>query len=130
MDLPLEFEFDRHKVPLSNGQKTFGKSLNGIQITMSGSFGVGTDGSTLTTSEQAMWGAFGEIGTHLATGGAEQFLEFFVYYDSASSTYRKLKRVRPVSFAASLGDDKNKLFGWTMVLFSEDPNIYVTAPGA
>lgn len=133
LDLPFQFAFSRHSVPLSDGEVTFGRKVNGVDITISGVFGVYgdlTDGEVQVCSEADMWSVVEDFTTFLAAGGREQRLEFFVYYDDVEDTYRKFKNVRPVSFVPQIGDGSYSVWPYTLQLMAEDPNIYTTEPGS
>lgn len=128
-DLPLSFSFDTHKVPLRDGAKTFGLSMDAFTVTFSGQLGTGTDGTTKCLTELAMFDAYTTMASHLAAGDHTNKVELFLFYDSSTSTFRKFKGVRPQTFALQLGDDKCHIFGYTATFFVEDPNVYTTAAG-
>lgn len=130
--MPFEWMWDRHSVPLAAGEKTFGKKMGGITVTMSGQLAIGgdtTSGDSEVFGEDGMWGLVEDFANHLNTGDAEQFLELFLYFDDVADEYRKFKSVRPISFVPQFGDDKFSLWGFSLQLFIGDPTIYTTGPG-
>lgn len=128
-DLPFGFSFDTHKVPLKDGAKTFGRSADAFTVTFAGQIGIGTDGSTKRLTELAMFDDYTLFASHLAAGDKDTKVELFLFYDSASSTYRKFKNVRPQTFALQLGDQNCHIYAYTATFFVEDPNVYTTAEG-
>lgn len=58
--------------------------------------------------------------------------ELFMYYDSASSTYRKYKRCVKTSLSTGIGDGEyaSKIFSMNLQMVILDPVMYSTAPGA
>lgn len=77
-----------------------------------------------------MWIEIESMRTKLLSADDAEKLEFFVYHDTATTTYRKFKKVRPVSLQPSVGDGAHIIFGYQLVLLAEDVAIYSTAAGS
>jgi hypothetical protein len=118
-----------HKVPRVAGAVSYGLALESVPISITGELAKNASGITLT--EQEMWTELETLRGKLAAADDAEKLELFVYHDaSGGGTYRKFKQVRPVSLQASIGDDRNVVFGYQLVLMAENPVIYTTAPGS
>jgi len=114
-------------VPLKTGVDITGVSRDGVQISVTGEFGI--QDSDVELTEQAMFTEVENLDAKLDVEGDTKY-EFFIYYDSGSSTYRKFKQCSTANFDWDVGDDQNKLFTYAISIKSEDPVIYTTAEGA
>lgn len=128
LDIGWSWKQQEHKVPRTAGATSYGLALDSVPITVVGEFG--KSASAVTDSEQEMWTELETMRSKLAAADDSEKLEFFVYHDSSGGTYRKFKKVRPVSLQPSVGDSTRIIFGYQLVLMAEDVVIYDTSAGS
>lgn len=126
-----EYDEDRKKSVMVEGEQISGCSRNAVTITLSGSNQISTDGTTDTKvcTFQTQFSAYTQFRAACHTTNADKY-ELFIIYDAASSYYRKFKRVSCKSFSCDMGDDNRIELPYNVVFTAEDPTIYTTAPGA
>lgn len=127
LTLPQSWKYETHKVPLADGGTTYGLSRNPFEITIQGEFG--SVGATKKITEEEMWGVFTGVNNVINIGPTDSKLEFFLYYDSSSTTYVKYKSVYPIDFTVNMGDDDYVIFPYSLVLGVDDATVYTTAEG-
>lgn len=115
------WDFDRFHVPLAEGDVTVGHSRRGLEIAIEGR--IGTQAGALRGTEEEM---FDEIAALRSTLGAGEF-ELFLYYDTASGTYRKFRSCSTIRFESDLSDPH--LFAYQALIHADDPAVYSTPPG-
>jgi len=97
-------------------------------VSITGQLAKTTFGGTVTYTEQEMFELFENLQSFVNSGDKQ--MELFVYYDLATTTYRKYKKVYAKSLMTDIGDNDWHVFPWTMQLILADPVLYTTAPGA
>ncbi|MBT4865283.1 MAG: hypothetical protein HON53_09210 [Planctomycetaceae bacterium] len=120
------WDFEQFKVPLANGDSVVGHSRQGIDIRIEGQ--VGTQAGGLKISEADMFGELEQLRSQLDVTSSEDEYEFFLYHDTATATYRKLKSCSTIRFDYDLSN--KALFTYSVAIHAEDPTIYTTSPGA
>ncbi|VAX40666.1 hypothetical protein MNBD_PLANCTO02-2909 [hydrothermal vent metagenome] len=120
------WDFEQFKVPMKDGDTLVGHSQKGIEISIDGQ--VGTQAGTPTLTEEAMFTALESLRAVADVADSNSKYDFFLYYDVATSTYRKFKSCSTVRFEYDISD--NTLFTYSLVIHAEDPAIYSTASGA
>lgn len=119
------WDFEQFKVPLADGDTLVGHSRQGIDISIAGQ--LGTQAGGLKISEADMFQELEELRNYLdVTSGGDQY-EFFLYHDTTTATYRKLKSCSTIRFEYDLSN--KAIFTYSAALHAEDPTIYTTAPG-
>lgn len=84
------------------------------------------DGSVLATEAQ-MYTQFEQMLEFINSGDIS--MELFLFYDLATTTYRKYKGVYADSLMSDLGEANYIAFPWSMQLTITHPIIYTTSPG-
>ena len=120
------WDFEQFKVPLKDGDTLVGHSQQGIDISIEGQ--IGTQSGTLKLTEAEMFDALESLRSVVDVADSNSKYDLFLYYDVASSTYRKYKSCSTVRFEYDLSE-KN-LFTYSLTIHAEDPVIYSTASGA
>lgn len=114
---------ESYKVPLLDGEERVGISRQGPRIILEGQFGSAS--GSLTVNEEEMFTKWLELRTQ-SDAGTSPF-EFFIYFDSGSGVYRKLKDCSTLRLECDLS--RMQLFEYSMVIQADDPTIYQTGPG-
>ena len=119
------WDFEQFKVPLAAGDRLYGHSRNGLDLSIEGS--VGTRAGTLCATEEDMLAALSQLSEAFDITSDEDRYEFFLYHDQPSAAYRKYRSCATVRFEYDLSSPQ--LFTWSAVVHAEDPRLYTTAPG-
>ena len=119
------WDYQQFKVPLKAGDVHVGHSRDGIDLLIEGQFG-SQDGD-LKLSEEAMFDALEALRSSLDVTSDNDKFEFFTYYDSDSTTYRKYKNCSAVRLEFDLSSPH--LFTYSATLHADDSTIHSTAPG-
>lgn len=119
------WDFEQFKVPLADGDRLYGHSRAGIDLSIEGR--TGTHAGVLCGTEETMLDTLSLLGEAFDITSDDDRYELFLYHDEASGTYRKYRSCATVRFEYDLSSPH--LFTWSAVIHAEDPRLYTTAPG-
>ncbi|QDU41031.1 hypothetical protein Mal4_53960 [Maioricimonas rarisocia] len=119
-----EWDFQRFKVPLVDGDLTVGSSRDGVDIIVSGQ--IGSQSGELRLTEADMFSELEALRTALDRSAGDAPYHFFLYHDPGAETYRSFRECTTVRFEYDLS--KQALFAYSAVIHAGDPTIYSDAP--
>ena len=148
--LPFKWKSDSHDVPLKPGGITYGHTPDKLTVQIVGKSGMQefedeayATGSPPYTplpdvppvaggvycNEQEMFDRLAGLFEVFKEITDLEPAELFIYHDTDSETYRKLKEVLVESFTWEIGDGNRNPFLYNLQLTVRDPTIYDTGPG-
>ncbi len=119
------WDFDRFKIPLKDGESIAGQSRTGVTIFIDGQ--IATQISTSKQTEAEMFAEIETMRSHLNANNTNGKFELFLFHDSATPYYRKLKNCSTIRFDVDLTN--RTLFTYAIEILSDDPTLYTTAAG-
>ena len=118
------WNFEKLKVPLSNGDIYTGHSQLGVDLSVEGK--VGTASGTIQATEEKMFLTLESLRAALQVDPTHAPYDFFLYLDNSTKTYRSFRRCTTVRFEYDVSDPH--LFTYRIVIHAADPKIWSVGP--